>query len=596
MDIILRLILFVLLFQGVALAQADLQQAEKMMATGDLKAARSLILDALKQNPAQPTALRLMGELYAKERNFQLAELYLQLALEKSTKPGEKLLFDLALALQNNHKFEEALQIVNQAKEDPKLKKRFELIERQCTIGKALMQTPGDFKIVNAGSALNTSLDEAGPQVLRSSFELLINRRNEKKWTIYKQSAKLEKIRPELFLLPGVGSEWQLAGSDPDGKVLFLRSPEHGGDLYMVEFEKGQFSKPERLPHQTPFDEHSATLSADGKSLFFSSNRKGNYNIYLCSRVGKKWGKPILLGPNINTANDEISPYIQPDGRYLYFSSNGVQSMGGFDVLRSDLFSKGKPENLGFPINSAADEIDYKVFPEENVVFYASNRNGGEGGFDVYEIFLAGARSAPLALLKGTVSDPTGMALEAQVSIHEAESGKLFSKLKTNPATGTFFTTLPKTGKYSVLVEKEGYLFYSEKVDFTESQDPELDKKIILQKLIVGVVLPLNNVFFDFGKSSLKKESSPELQRVLLLLRQNPGLKVEILNFSADFDVEELNLKLAENRAQAIVDYLVATGIKATRLLAKGQAATSSAHGADKNMSRRSEFKILEFN
>ena len=209
-------------------------------------------------------------------------------------------------------------------------------------------------------------------------------------------------------------------------------------------------------------------------------------------------------------------------------------------------------------------------------------------------------KTPQLALFKGTVSETSGLPIDASVLITETESGQTVAKLKAHPETGTFVTMLQSGKSYSVLVEKEGYLFYSDLVNLKDQETyNELSRDIRMQKLLPGVTLVLNNLFFDNGKSSLRKESSKELMRILSIMRQNPGLVVEIAGHLDPGGPEDILQKLSENRAQAVVDYLVTTGIKSTRVIAKGYGSTKpitdNKTERSRQQNRRMEFRILSF-
>jgi outer membrane protein OmpA-like peptidoglycan-associated protein len=206
-------------------------------------------------------------------------------------------------------------------------------------------------------------------------------------------------------------------------------------------------------------------------------------------------------------------------------------------------------------------------------------------------------KAPQLKLFKGTVSEVSGLPLDATVMITETETNQVVAKIKSHPETGTFVTMLQAFKNYTILVEKEGFLFYSDLVNLADIEMVDLSRDIKMQKLLPGVTLVLNNIFFDFGKSSLKKESSQELQRILFIMRQNAGLKAEISSHLDDSGIEEFSQKLSENRAQAVMDYLVATGIKSTRLIAKGYGSTKPISNNETEQgraaNRRTEFKIL---
>jgi len=367
----------------------------------------------------------------------------------------------------------------------------------------------------------------------------------------------------------------------------------------LSKLEGGNWSAPKAFIWNSPRSvESSVSISADGNFLFFVSDRSGNKDIWYCNKKGNSWANPRKAGQEINTNREEESPWLDADGQYLYFSSKGHDGIGGFDIFRVPFEKNGaKPENIGYPINSAGDDVHFMLMPDEKTAFYSSVRDGGQGGFDIFSVRMSISGSPQLLLYKGSISDGYGSPLDASITVTETGQSKPVAKLKANPETGTFVTLLPTGKSYSVLVEKEGYLFYSDLLNLRDQPlDRESERKIKLQKLLPGTNLILNNIFFDAGKSSLRKESSPELQRILLILRQNPGIKVEISGHIEAGGPEDILLKLTENRAQAVVDYLVATGIKSSRLVPKGFG--SSKTGKEKSGSpdqkvARTEFRVI---
>ena len=578
----------------------NLEKAEKLIDEEKYKEAFVVLNEAVRKNPSDGKALNLLGDIYLKERNFRLAILFLKQAIEKSPAPNDKMYFDLAEALQFRHHFTEAIE--NYKLSDPKSKKRnlIEIRLKQCEVGNDLISKPLEVKISNLGPKINTNQSDYHPLVTADFMQIFITRNDENNGSSIFQSFNKGGWEKAISLPGPVSSDKgeKLAGISPDGQILYLIRPEKNGDIYVSDFKDGTWTKPRPFPYNSPKTESSVCVSSNGKHLFFVSDRAGSKDIYSCSASGNGWGKPMKMGKHINSSLDEESPWLDADGNYLYFSSKGHQGMGGFDVFKADLSKPGsEPENVGFPINSASDELYYMVLPDEKTAFYSSQRDGGFGKEDIYSVRMSVGKSPQLQLFKGTVSEASGLPLDATVIIMETNSNQVVARLKSHPETGTFVTMLQDSKIYSVLIEKEGYLFHSDLLNLTSSENQGLIKDIKLQKLFPGVTLVLSNIFFDHGKSSLKKESSKELQRILLILRQNPGLKAEISSHLDDSGIEEVSQKLTENRARAVVDYLVTTGIKSTRLVSKGYGSSrpvsdaKSENGREAN--RRTEFKII---
>ncbi len=594
-------------YSVMAQEDARLEKAEKLIGLGKTQEAYRILNDLVKTNPGNQRAIFLTGKLFVAEHKFKLATLFLNQSIEKSENPTEDMYFALGDAYQKSHQFEDAIETFEKCKPGGKFKKVLPGKLLECRTGQELKSKPLEVKISNPGDKINSLAHESHPLVTADFMQLFFTRgdaseENPAKDEIYQSFNKTgwEKAIP----LPGpVNSDEgsTCAGISPDGQTLYFIRPQQKGDIFYSEFKDGSWSKPKAFPYNSPKAESSLSLSADGKRLFFVSDRAGSKDIYVCNKTPKGWSKPIRPGAYINSAADEESPWLDADGKYLYFSSKGHGTMGGFDIFKVPYGETGAdPENIGYPINSASDDLYFMLLPDEKTAFYSSGRDGGFGGQDLYSIRMSIGKTPQLALFKGTVSETSGLPIDASVLITETESGQTVAKLKAHPETGTFVTMLQSGKSYSVLVEKEGYLFYSDLVNLKDQETyNELSRDIRMQKLLPGVTLVLNNLFFDNGKSSLRKESSKELMRILSIMRQNPGLVVEIAGHLDPGGPEDILQKLSENRAHAVVDYLVTTGIKSTRVIAKGYGSTKpitdNKTERSRQQNRRMEFRILSF-
>ena len=356
-------------------------------------------------------------------------------------------------------------------------------------------------------------------------------------------------------------------------------------------------------------------FSSNGQVLLFASKRPGGFrsehdgettsDIYVSVRNGNPWGKPINLGPTINTIGTERSPFLASDGKTLYFSSDGHPGLGGLDVFRS--VSKGdswtewsEPENLGKGINTPEGDWGYKIPASGDVAYYGiSGRPDGYGGEDVYVIELPKkVQPAAVTAIKGTIKDRKGNPLAAKVRWENLETGEKAGEAQSNPVTGEYYIALPAGKNYGYYAEKRGYYPASQNIDLRGKEKyAEYTVDVILT---TGEVEPivLQNVFFDFNKADLKPESYPELNRLVDFLQQNPGKRVEIAGHTDDVGTDAYNQNLSERRAKAVVEYLVSKGISKMKLDAKGYGkrvpvdTTATEEGRAKN--RRVEFKFVK--
>lgn len=608
----IKILFFLLIFPSPLLvlgqSKIPINKLVSLVEAGKTTEALALSNQLLKSNPNDPVILHWIGKIHHNDRNFKIAEVYLAQAIEKSSNPIDDLYFDMAENAQIGHQFDDAIEYYE--KISPKYSGYKQIAKRikQCKIGIEMVKKPLDVKITNLGKTINTKANEFRPLLSSDEVQMFFTRSEENSFSPFNPD------RNQIFQTFNTGT-WETANPLPkpinsssgeiglalsgDGTELTLMKMGKSLDLLSSEFKDNRWSTPKPLIFNSVKNETSICYSVHRKKAFFVSNRNGNKDIFT-SRKNEKgvWSKPTPLGKNINTNEDEESPWLDSDGKYLYFSSKGHESMGGFDIFKVAIDDPNAiPQNLGFPINSTSDDLFYTTLPDGKTAYYSSLREGGFGGSDIYQIRFGGSKTRLNNLFKGTISDLLGQPIDAQITITDPETKQVVAKIKAHPETGTFVTTLQSGKTYSILGEKVGYLFYSDFINFADDDQPkDVIRDIRMQKLQGGVVLVLNNIFFDPGKSSLKKESTQELQRLLMILRHNPGLKVEIsAHLEPGGPEDDGNLKLSENRAQAVVDYLVATGIKSSRLIAKGYGSTKplAETPEDTRQNRRCELKIL---
>lgn len=550
-----------------------------------------------------------------------------------------------ALIKHNENDFDEAIKLYRASKSKgssirPDAITSIDKKIKECGIGKKLIETPINVEIVNVGSAINTSNQEYVPVITADESELFFTSRRQDTEgggrdvqiddyyeDIY-YSSKDEKgeWQPAVNIGIPINSVFHDAtvGLSIDGQKLFIyRDNKKGiGNIYVTEKKGNEWTNPEELPSPitSKSQETSASYDYTGKTIYFVSDRpegKGGKDIYKSTQnKDGKWGEAENLGAMINTEFDEDAIFLHPDGKTLYFSSNGNNSMGGFDIFKSTLEKGkwGKPVNLGCPINSAGDDVFFVLSANGEHGYYASEKTGGKGKKDIYKIvFLDEIKnnSRPkLTLLKGVVFDnKTKKPLSALIEIYDNDKNELVSSYESNSATGKYMVSLPAGHDYGISVKKEGYLFYSENINIPDTAAfQEIEKNIGLDKIEKGKKVVLANIFYDYNKASLRSSSYNELDKVVELLNQNAKVKVELAAHTDSRGSDSYNLKLSQERAQSCVDYLTSKGIDRSRLIAKGYGeslplvkeevinnmATEQEKEAAHQQNRRSEFKILE--
>ncbi|MBX3252592.1 MAG: PD40 domain-containing protein [Chitinophagaceae bacterium] len=379
-------------------------------------------------------------------------------------------------------------------------------------------------------------------------------------------------------------------------------------DLYFSSKTKKGWSTPENLgePVNTEFWESAPSLSPDKRELYFSSNRPGGFggkDIYVSRRLPNGgWSEPENLGPQINTAGDESCPFVHADNQTLYFTSNGLLGYGGDDLFLAKRQANDQwdsVKNLGYPINTIENEGSLIVASDGKTAYYASDRSDTRGGLDIYSFELReDVRPSKTLWVSGKVFDKkTTEGLPSAVELIDIASGKALLKVQTDE-TGNYLITLPLGKDYAFNVNRKGYLFYSRNFPFSQkAPDSTYVINIPLQPVEANASVILNNIFFDVNKYELKPESLAELDKVVQLLNDNPGIRIRISGHTDNTGKAADNLKLSDNRAKSVVAYLVSKGVQAERLQSKGLG--SSVPIADntteegRTQNRRTELTIL---
>jgi outer membrane protein OmpA-like peptidoglycan-associated protein len=523
---------------------------------------------------------------------------------------------------------------------------------QECINGKEFQKNPQRVFIDNLGDVVNSPDPEYTPIITADESEMLFTSR--RSTSTGGQKDEDNQFFEDLYQTNFVNGAWTTpvnmgkpinsedhdatAGLSPDGQKLYVYRPTHGGDLYECQLKGAVWTEPERMNKNINSDGHesSVSLSFDVKKLYFISDKDGglgNRDIWFSNMDPKgKWGPSTDLGAPINTMYGEEGVFVHPDGKTIYFSSQGHNSMGGYDIFKSE-FKDGKwgePINLGWPINGPDDDVFFVISANGKHGYYASNKSDGKGEKDIYKItflgeekplalssednLLAGIaqpvktieaakpveiKTANVTILKGTVTDKaTKLPLGAQIEIVDNTLNQPVATFTANSSTGKYLVSLPSGKNYGIAVKMDGYLFHSENFDIPIiATYQEVTKDVELEKIAVGSTIVLRNVFFDYNKSTLKPESYTELDRLVKILQDNPSIRIELSGHTDSRGTDEMNQKLSEARAKSCVDYLVSKGIDIGRLEYKGYGETKpiDTNDTEEGMAnnRRTEFKII---
>jgi outer membrane protein OmpA-like peptidoglycan-associated protein/tetratricopeptide (TPR) repeat protein len=558
-------------------------------------------------------------------------------------------------AMQLEGKYDEALKAYMQFEADYRKSDNFSKFitqrKNECKSGKVSI-TKHIRAWVDAVPDLNTEYDDYAPSITTDGSEIVLtsNKPNEHEPNLaggYDADIYISTKRDGKWAQPkqikgGVNTMFDDVSNNLsyDGtKMLLHRESDGQFDIYESELKGISWSNPAKMHSaisSSRANEKFAAYSEDGWSVYFSrdnANRSNGFDI-MFSGMQSKQLKDYMAASMLTVVNskfDDGPVYMHIDGETMYIASQGNESIGGYDIFVSHKIRGqwGKPENMGYPINTPYDDFYFATTANGKYAYIASNRAGGKGGFDVYKVTFWGPEKKPMVdaedyllasiampirdpqieatvdvnkksftVFKGTTIDAlTSQPVEAEIEIIDNTTGRSIESFITNSATGKFIITLVSGKNYGIAVNAEGYLFHSENFDIPKgSADNLVDKTIKLKNIAIGSKIALRNIFFDTGKSILRPESNSELDRLTALLNDVPSLKIELSGHTDNTGSASFNMTLSQQRAEAVVNYLRGKGIDAGRMTAKGYgssapiATNNSESGRQEN--RRTEFEI----
>jgi outer membrane protein OmpA-like peptidoglycan-associated protein len=486
-----------------------------------------------------------------------------------------------------------------------------------------------DFSPINIGPNINSEYDEYLPAVVADESEIIFTVMRPRDENTQCAFCQMEedfyaskrgngewKPRYKLDYPINTGYNEGAQCISPDGKYLFytICNTDFGNgscDLYWAKRIGNRWSRPRNFdaPVCTKFWESQPSIAPDGKTIYFASNRPdgfGKMDIWKTTMTEEGlFTVPENLGKKINTDGEDAAPFIHADGKTLYFASDGHPGMGGMDVFYSTLTDTGwtKPVNLGYPINTPADEINILINAAGTTAYFSTDKEGGYGGQDLYYFNLdPQLRPTPVTYMKGKVIDEkTHEPVHASIEMIDLNTNKVTTSTSSDPVTGEFLACILTGSNILMNVSHPYYLLYSENFQI-EKNYTELEpylKNIALKRPEVGESFVLRNVFFDFDKSTLKKESEVELNKLVDYLTSNKGIKIEIGGHTDNQGSESYNEKLSNDRAKAVYDYLVNKGINSNRMSYKGYGMSKPIATNDteegRALNRRTEFTIVGY-
>lgn len=493
---------------------AKMFSAKQKLYAGEFLTALNGFREVEKNNPKDASVKYYVGQSYYGLKQFDNAKESLLKALEINVgvKPETHLL--LGKIYQSEENFDKAIAeftvYKNAATADKESNEDADMFLSQCQIAKTQIANPLNVIITNLGPEINSKYDDKNPCITADASKLVFTTRRPEttnsevdvegdgKYFENIFIAYYDSLNKKFGTAAGVSSSINTKAHDactsisPDGKQIFIYyndlkvKAKRGGNIFVSKYTNGKWKEPETLgkPINSSYWEGGACVSPDGKKYFFTSEREGSFgfgDIWMVEKLNKTdWGKPVNLGPEINTIYDEAGMFLAPDGKTLFFCSNGPKSMGGYDVLKT-VFENGKwstPVNVGYPINTIANEGQLSVSADARFAYISSNRKGGLGETDIYKIDLQdyailekdGKKqgSNGLSILKGTVRDGfEGYGIQdVEVTLKDEQNQTVASTLSNE--NGEYFFTLPG-GKFTILIKKKGFSEITESVELGKS-------------------------------------------------------------------------------------------------------------------------------
>ncbi|MEO8795164.1 MAG: OmpA family protein [Daejeonella sp.] len=607
----------------------DLQKANKYYSQYDYKYAIELYEKIMAKKPTLEVAEKLANS-YRFINNTEKAEkAYATVLAYPEADPVNYKYFADALK-QNEHFAEAKTNYLKYGEVVPEKSDEAMQMASSCDFARTMLENPDKNVLINSESVLNSQFSDFSPVKYGENYVFVSDRETESfknkiyGWTgnpflkLYEidyrqQNPTINRLSeeinneyhngPAVFTADGNGVYFTRTDVNPNKKAKGLKFGSK--QIYYSVKQDGKWQKAELLTfnQSNTYSLQHPALSADGNTLYFASNMPGGYggmDLYASRKQEDgKWGNAVNCGSVINTAEDEVFPYLNSEDK-LYFSSKGHEGMGGLDLYSAegsyDTFTATK--NLQSPMNSSKDDFGILFF-DEHTGLVSSNRNGGKGLDDIYR-FSGMNVKIPVFVLNGSVKEEaTGNPVSgAEVLLHNKNTG--VDSLKTSDENGLFNYQLEKESEYLVKVEDTRYLLIPEQHITTGAESSVQNADFLVKRL---EMIKLGNIYYNFDKWDLRSDAFNELKKVYEFMRTNSAVKIQIDSHTDARGSAVYNKVLSQKRAQSVVNYLVKLGINVNRLKATGYGesqlinncsdgvkCTEAAH----QLNRRTEFEIIK--
>lgn len=606
-------------------AQEFYAQAMNRIDDGNWVSAIGLLQKANEADADFADARLTLGTIYSRLKNYKSSAENFEKAFAIDSVYSFDFRVQYATQLAGMGQFEKALHIINDvlAKKPPKnsgsltnAMSRQKSFQFAVSFEKNHPVNNYTFKPINLGKEINSSHPEYLPILSIDGSELIFTRRltgtNEDFYVSKKDSSGWGMAKPAGGNINTPQSEAaQTLSADGEWMIYAAsgREDSYGNyDLYMAQKTNEEWEDVYHFGLGINTDQWEAqpSLSPDRKDLYFASRRPGGFggiDIYVSHlKPNGYYSQPENMGPGINTSGDDQCPFIHADNQTLYFTSNGWLGYGDDDlfVVRKQPNGEwGKPENLGYPINTIEKEGTMCIAADGKTAYYAADRNDSYGGLDIYSFELReDVRPVKTLWVKGKITDKnTGKPVVSTLELNNLATHQTISHIQTDDA-GNYFMTLPVGKDYAFNVNSKGYLFYSDNfLMANKSPDSTYIKNILLEPIASNASVVLKNIFFEVNKYELNPESQTELDNLVRLLNENPTMEIEISGHTDNVGKPSDNMILSNNRAKAVVNFLISKKINPGRLVAKGFGETKpladNKTEAGRLQNRRTEMRVI---
>ena len=626
--------------------KVKLKYADALFEAGNYYDAMNIYLQLMNERPDNNYLLYQLGESNRKARDYETAKKWFVKLIGRNPDEFPLTYYKYAQMLKMNREYEDAkytfAKFVLRTKDEIYKKRATREIEA-CDFAMKAFYNPLQYEIRHLDSVINKPYSDYAPQVRDSMLYFSsFNFDTTGKESFMKNGKRLSHLyftekedgswtKPKVLPEPINNSRFHSGNCafTKDGKRMYFTQCSDNGEsdinckIYLSNNVKGTWDTPVELSVAVNKEKFSSTHPALGPSegsfdiLYFSSDRpggKGGFDLWY-SEVNQNGiaTPPVNLGDEINTDEDEITPFY--NGEKLYFSSNGHIGMGGFDIFssRGKKESWSKTVNMGYPINSSADDMYYVKGHEPKTYYLVSNRPGivtNKGATCCDDIFMVKDLRIPKFVIKGNIFEKvdsivTGFLIGAKVEVNEL-SGENEKPLYENllASNSDYKYDLKWNKEYVFRIQKKGYFpeIFTINTSIYDESDT-IHRDIALAKIAKNKSYKLEKIYYDFGAATLRDDSKNTLRMLYDLLVENPMIVIELSAHTDSVGTSTYNLDLSQRRAQSCVNYLIRLGIKPQRLIAKGYgesypvAPNSYPDGSDneegRQLNRRTEFKII---